>query len=76
MRYKVRKHLEKEGKEYTADNVILALWDMNYIDLDKIYSKKEVEYETVVEDNVTLKTKPVKEYKIKVHIDKVEKGML
>ena len=40
LRHKVKEHLKEKGEEYTGDNVILALFDMNYIDYNKIWKKK------------------------------------
>ncbi len=39
LKSKVKQLLEDEKKEYNGDNVILALFDMNYIDYDKIWNK-------------------------------------
>ncbi len=39
LKSKVKQLLEDEKKEYNGDNVILALFDMNYIDYDKMWNK-------------------------------------
>ena len=37
LKYKVKKYLEEIEHEYNADNVILALFELRYIDYNKIW---------------------------------------
>lgn len=39
LRYRIKKYLEEIDHKYSADNVILALWELGYIDLKKIYGE-------------------------------------
>ena len=40
LRSKVMKYLEDKNQEYDGDNAILALFDLGYIDYNKIWRNK------------------------------------
>ena len=47
LRYKIKKYLEEIDHEYNGDNVILALWKLDYIDLNKIYKSDKKDTDNV-----------------------------
>ena len=38
LRYKIMRHLKEKGKEYSADNVLLAICYLHLIDRQKTYN--------------------------------------